>query len=122
MHYAFRRVYGFSLVELIVVIAVIAILAVIIIPMMYDLTDASRVTSQKRNIQLWNQSYVDAYTAGADDITTANNWDTASSRLAAGVTTDLGNGTVTFVCQPPKFINAGNPPTFVPGQGITAAP
>jgi hypothetical protein len=41
--------------------------------------------------------------------------------MAAGVTADLAEGTVTFACQPPEFINEGDP-TFEIGKGITAVP
>ena len=112
---------AFSLVELIVVVSVIAILTAIIIPMLFDMSGTGRITTETRNVQLWNQTYTDAYAAGATGLATANDWATASSRLAAGVTADLANGTVTFACQEPEFINAGEP-TFVPGRGITAVP
>ncbi|MFA5257036.1 MAG: prepilin-type N-terminal cleavage/methylation domain-containing protein [Opitutales bacterium] len=116
-----KRDSAFSLIELIVVVAVMAVMATVIITMVYDLVGTGRTSTEKRNIQLWNQSYVDAFAAGATDITSANDWGTASSRLAAGVTADLGNSNVTFACLPPVFINSGNP-TFERGRGITAAP
>ncbi|MBN1403114.1 MAG: type II secretion system protein [Opitutales bacterium] len=112
---------AFSLVELIVVVSVIAVLAAVIIPMLFDMSGTGRITTETRNVQLWNQTYTDAYATGAPELTTANDWATASSRLAAGVTANLANGTVTFACQEPEFINVGDP-TFVPGRGITAVP
>jgi prepilin-type N-terminal cleavage/methylation domain-containing protein len=111
---------GFSLVELIVVIVVLAVIAGIIIPVMYDMVDKSRVASQAKNISAWNEMYASACAASSDFASKAE-WNTVSNDLAAGVTAQVGNQAVTFACQKPQFINAGEP-TFVPGKGITAAP
>lgn len=102
------------------VIALIAVVSAIIIPMIADMRDTSRTTTQARNIQIWNQTYSEACSASPELVSHAT-WNIISADLAAGVTVDVGNEAVTFACPVPQFINAGEP-TFVPGRGITAAP
>jgi len=111
---------GFSLIELIVVVSVIAVISTVILPMMMDMAGTGRIVTEQRNIQLWNGVYLDAY-AVEPALAAVNDWNAISTRMAAGVTSDLGEGEVTFACQPPVFINVGDP-DFVPGRGITAAP
>jgi prepilin-type N-terminal cleavage/methylation domain-containing protein len=111
---------GFSLVELIVVIAIIGIIAGVIIPIVSNVRDASQLAIQSRNIQTWNQIYTNACAADST-IASVADWSEVSNSLEAGVTANVGDKAVTFACQKPQFINAGNP-TFVPGKGITAAP
>ncbi len=90
------------------------------VPMMFDMAGAGRMATELRGVQLWNGTYVEAY-AATPELATIGDWDTISARMAAGVTADLAEGTVTFACQPPEFINEGDP-TFEIGKGITAVP
>jgi len=61
-----NRKKGFSLIELIVVIAVIAAIAAVIVPSISNFNQEARQTSDERNVQLWNQTYLEAKAAGAD--------------------------------------------------------
>jgi prepilin-type N-terminal cleavage/methylation domain-containing protein len=73
---------GFSLIELIVVIAVIAAIAAVIVPSITNFNAEARRTADRRNIQLWNQTYLEAFSAGA----TANapsNWRTSATEVTA---------------------------------------
>jgi|GEM_PF-5961318 prepilin-type N-terminal cleavage/methylation domain-containing protein len=58
---------GFSLIELIVVIAVIAAIAAVIVPQFSSMSEAARIATDRRNVQLWNEAYVNAY-AVKDDL------------------------------------------------------
>jgi len=60
-----KRNKGFSLIELIVVIAVIAAIAAVIVPSITNFNEEARDTAAERNVQLWNQTYLEAAAAGA---------------------------------------------------------
>lgn len=95
-------------------------MATLIIPVIYDMVGVSRDASVKRTVQLWNQSYMDAYTADTANMSAYTDWNSASSRLATGVTVSLGNDTVTFACQKPNL--DGETFTFVVGRGVVLGP
>lgn len=58
-----NRKKGFSLIELIVVIAVIAAIAAVIVPSISNFNVEAQRTSDRRNVQLWNQTYLEARAA-----------------------------------------------------------
>ena len=78
---------GFSLIELIVVIAVIAAIAAVIVPQFSSMSEAARNATDQRNVQLWNEAYVNAF-AVADDVTAS------STALPTAVTDDKTIGDI----------------------------
>jgi type IV pilus assembly protein PilA len=57
---------GFSLIELIVVIAVIAAIAAVIVPQFGNMSSAAKNAADMRNVQLWNETYSNAYALVGD--------------------------------------------------------
>jgi len=58
---------GFSLIELIVVIAVIAAIAAVIVPQFSNISGAAKNATDKRNVQMWNEVYSNAYALDSDN-------------------------------------------------------
>ncbi|MBN1403115.1 MAG: prepilin-type N-terminal cleavage/methylation domain-containing protein [Opitutales bacterium] len=98
-----NRKKGFSLIELIVVIAVIAAIAAVIVPSISNFNDEARATSDERNVQLWNQTYLEAKAAGATGLPTAV---TGKTVPAISTNVNVGNTPVSFVA--PTFTVTGN--------------
>ena len=99
---------GFSLIELIVVIAVIAAIAAVIVPSITNFNQEAKNTADKRNVQLWNQTYLEASSAGANMSTaTATNGAAGTGKATAfSVPSNVGSTTVYF--NAPAFNIAGN--------------
>jgi prepilin-type N-terminal cleavage/methylation domain-containing protein len=96
---------GFSLIELIVVIAVFAAIAAVIVPSITNFNEEARDTSADRNVQLWNQTYLEAAAAGATGLPNALTDDTHCPEIAA--TADVGGTTVTFNAPAFDTVDAG---------------
>ena len=103
-----NRKKGFSLIELIVVIAVIAAIAAVIVPSISNFNSEATQTSDERNVQLWNQTYLEAKAAGV----TTGLPTTVTSPVVPAISgsTKVGNTTVDFVA--PAFNVKGGTVTF----------
>lgn len=99
---------GFSLIELIVVIAVIAAIAAVIVPSITNFNQEAKNTADKRNVQLWNQTYLEASSAGADvsKVKATSGVAGAGGADAFSVNTMVGDTKVFF--NAPAFTIAGN--------------
>jgi type IV pilus assembly protein PilA len=124
-----NRKKGFSLIELIVVIAVIAAIAAVIVPQFGNISGAAKNSADQRNVQLWNETYANAYAFVSGGVATGTTKVTdtmptadiaAASNVAAfEVTYTLSDGTnMTFAA--PAFTIAGNSTVaFVVGKGLS---
>jgi prepilin-type N-terminal cleavage/methylation domain-containing protein len=72
---------GFSLIELIVVIAVIAAIAAVIVPQFSNISGAAKNSTDKRNAQMWNEVYSNAYALDGD-----NTYGSGVSTITASIT------------------------------------
>jgi len=102
-----NRKKGFSLIELIVVIAVIAAIAAVIVPSISNFNKEATQTSDERNVQLWNQTYLEAKAAGVTGLPAAV---TSPDVPAISGNTKVGETTVDFVA--PAFNVKGGTVTF----------
>jgi len=85
------------------VIAVIAAIAAVIVPSITNFNQEAKNTADKRNVQLWNQTYLEAKSAGANMSTATGN---ATVVNAISVSAEVGSTTVYF--NSPGFTIAGN--------------
>lgn len=93
---------GFSLIELIVVIAVIAAIAAVIVPSITNFNAEAQRTADRRNVQLWNQTYLEAFSAGATaDAPSA--WRTDDTHVTA-LSEQVNVGTTPVTFNAPAFV------------------
>lgn len=109
---------GFSLIELIVVIAVIAAIAAVIVPSITNFNQEAQRTADIRNVQLWNQTYLEASAAGAAPLPVAGDF-TATHAPAIAALANVGNTPVNFNAPAFDLQLAGADIAFVAATGLT---
>lgn len=112
---------GFSLIELIVVIAVIAAIAAVIVPSISNFSNEAKITADNRNVQLWQQVYLEGRAAGATWTNTAPAATIAKDAEVPALTgsTKVGVGGTTVNFNAPKFTFAAGSGTFTAADGLT---
>jgi type IV pilus assembly protein PilA len=114
---------GFSLIELIVVIAVIAAIAAVIVPSISNFNDEARRTSDSRNVQLWNQTYLEARAANAAGMPAVEAaYASGETVPAIHATATVGVGDTDIVFDAPEFTLGAGSVTFAEGTGLAYTP
>jgi type IV pilus assembly protein PilA len=114
---------GFSLIELIVVIAVIAAIAAVIVPSITNFSSEAKKTADKRNVQLWNQVYLEAKAAGATGLNTNIGAVTRNSNVPAiNAYTTLGVGNTNVTFSSPSFTLTFGGCTWDTNNGLSYTP
>ncbi|MFA5257035.1 MAG: prepilin-type N-terminal cleavage/methylation domain-containing protein [Opitutales bacterium] len=108
-----NRKKGFSLIELIVVIAVIAAIAAVIVPSVSNFNTEAKRTSDRRNVQLWNQTYLEARAAGATVPTSLT-----STTVAPVIATSINVGDTSVSFNAPTFSTSVGTMVFANDTGI----